>query len=71
MHPDLQSLPLRSVMDRAAHTSTRVSKSASFSSLITLSPASSTRSLFTARMGVMTFSRCSPRTSPPFAGGWA
>jgi hypothetical protein len=67
----LQSLPDWSVMDRAAHTSTRVSRSASSSSRITLSPASSTKSLFTARMGVMTFSRCSPRTSPPFSGGWA
>ena len=58
-------------MDRAAHTSTRVSMSASSSSPMAAPCTSSTKSLFTARMGVMTFSRCSLRTNPPFSGGWA
>ena len=68
MQPDLQSLPDRSVMDRADQAVTRVSRLASSDSLTALPALSGTRSGFTARMGVTSLSRCSARTVLPAAG---
>ena len=68
MQPDLQSLPDWSVIDRADQAVTRVSRLASSDSRITLPALSGTRSLFTARMGVTSLSRCSALTTPPAAG---
>lgn len=70
VQPALQSLPLGSVTDRADHTAARVSRLASSSSpMVPL--AAGTTSLFTARMGSISLSRCSLRTVFPAPGAVA
>ena len=69
MQPALQSLALRSVMDRAAQTLTRVSMLASSSSVTTREPVfPGTASALTADMGTDSLSRCSCRVTVPGPG---
>lgn len=70
VQPDRQSLPLRSVFDRAAHTVIRVSIFSSSAWLMIFSPAvAGTALLLMALIGPVSLSRCSFKTVPPWRGG--